>query len=127
MASAVREKSFVFALQIVRVARELQVAKREYVLARQLMRPGTAIGALIREAEQAESRADFAHKLAIALKEACETQYWLELLEAADLLNKEDCVALRRNSRELIKLLTTIVKTTRKRSGTRQERPTQVQ
>lgn len=68
-----RDKSFAFALRVVKMARLLQQEQHEYVLSRQVLRSGTAIGALVREAGQAESRADFIHKLAIALKEANET------------------------------------------------------
>jgi len=68
--SAVRDKSFAFALRIVKLYQYLTKEKKEYVLSKQLLRSGTAIGALVREAQQAESKADFIHKLAIALKEA---------------------------------------------------------
>jgi four helix bundle protein len=76
----IRDKSFYFALHIVKLYKYLTAAKKEYILSKQVLRSGTAIGALTREAEQAESRADFIHKLAIALKEANETEYWLDLL-----------------------------------------------
>jgi four helix bundle protein len=69
----VKEKSFAFALRIVKLYQYLTEQKNEYVLSNQLLRSGTAIGALVREAEQAESKADFIHKMAIALKEANET------------------------------------------------------
>ncbi len=75
--NVVKEKSFVFALRIVKLSKYLSQEKQEYVLSKQLLRSGTAIGALVREAEHAESRADFVHKMAIALKEANETLYWL--------------------------------------------------
>ncbi len=113
MGSAVREKSFEFAIVIVRLSRELQRVEREFVISRQLLRAGTAIGALVREAEQAESRADFAHKLAIALKEASETEYWLDLLVAYDLLSEQRHADLQSQIRELLRLLTAIVRTTR--------------
>ncbi|WP_217348978.1 four helix bundle protein [Prosthecochloris sp. GSB1] len=71
----VEELSFGFALRVVKLCRFLEKEKKEYVLSRQLLRSGTAIGALVREAQQAESRADFIHKLSIALKEANETEY----------------------------------------------------
>ncbi len=77
--NVIKEKSFDFALRIVKLYKYLQ-GKKEFVLSKQLLRSGTTIGALVREAEQAESKADFIHKMAIALKEANETQYWLELL-----------------------------------------------
>src|SRR5258707_6877414 len=76
----VKDKSFAFALRVVNLAKYLENKKREFVLSRQVLRSGTAIGALVREAEHAESKADFIHKMSIALKEANETLYWLELL-----------------------------------------------
>jgi four helix bundle protein len=81
-----RDKSFAFALRIVKLYKYLTADKKEYVLSKQVLRSGTAIGALAREAEQAESRNDFIYKLAIALKEAAETEYWLELLFHSDYL-----------------------------------------
>jgi len=73
--NVVKNKSFDFAIRIVNLSKYLVEQKREYILSRQVLRSGTAIGALIRESEQAESKADFIHKLAIALKEANETDY----------------------------------------------------
>jgi four helix bundle protein len=93
----------------------LQTEKREFVLSKQVLRSGTAIGALVREAQQAESRADFAHKLAIALKEAHETEYWLDLLHQSDLLDKAGHESIHPEITELMKLLTSIIKTTRTR------------
>ncbi len=78
--NAIRDKSFAFALRIVKLYQYLTEQKKEYVLSKQLLRSGTTIGALVREAQQAESKADFIHKLAIALKEANESDYWLDLL-----------------------------------------------
>ncbi len=82
----VKDKSFDFAVRIVNLSKYLTEQKREYVLSKQILRSGTAIGALIRESEQAESKADFIHKLAIALKEANETDYWLDLLHKTEYL-----------------------------------------
>ena len=73
-------KSFAFALRVVKLAKYLQEEKREFVLSKQVLRSGTAIGALVREAEHAQSKADFISKMSIALKEANETDYWLDLL-----------------------------------------------
>ena len=75
--NVVKDKSFAFSVRIIRLYQYLCREKKEYVLSKQLLRSGTAIGALIREAEQAESKADFIHKLAIALKEANETDYFI--------------------------------------------------
>jgi four helix bundle protein len=75
-----KEKSFAFSLRIVKLYQYLTDTHKEYVLSKQLLRSGTAIGALVREAKYAQSKADFLHKLTIALKEANETAYWLDLL-----------------------------------------------
>ena len=114
----VREKSFAFALRVVNLAKYLEAEKREFVLSKQVLRSGTAIGALVREAEHAESKADFTHKMNIALKEANETLYWLELLHEGEYIDKASFESIRSDSVELIKLLAAIVKTTkiRKRS-----------
>jgi four helix bundle protein len=84
--------------------------KREYVLSKQLLRSGTAVGALIREAEQAESKPDFIHKLAIALKEANETGYWLELLNQSDYIDDKGFKSISSDLKQLLKLLTAIIK-----------------
>lgn len=81
MKSPLRDKSYEFAIKIVRLTKDLQMQKKEFVMSRQLLRSGTGIGALIREAEFGRSKADFSNKLNIALKEANETEYWLELLK----------------------------------------------
>ena len=85
----VRDKSFSFALRIIKLSKYLNEQKKEYVLSKQVLRSGTAVGALIREAEQGESKADFIHKLAIALKEAKETEYWLALLFHSDYVEEK--------------------------------------
>lgn len=108
--NAVRDKSFAFALRIVRLCRFLGDEKREFVLSKQLLRSGTAVGALVREAEQAESRRDFIHKMAIALKEANETEYWIDLLYESGYLEKPFYESIRPDVVELLKLLTSIVK-----------------
>ena len=112
----VRDKSFAFALRVVRLSQHLNTEKKEFVLSKQLLRSGTAIGALVREAEQAESRADFAHKMAIALKEAKETEYWLDLLHQSDYISTKGIESIRPDLVELLKLLTAIIKTTRSRA-----------
>ena len=110
---AVRDKSFRFAIRIVELTKYLESKKREFVLSRQLLRSGTAIGALVREAEHAESKADFIHKMSIALKEANETSYWLELLQEGEYIDPVSFKSIGANSEELIKLLTAIVKTSK--------------
>ena len=113
MNSNVEQKSFLFSVRIVKLARYLQEEKREYILSKQLIRSGTSIGANIVESQQAQSRADFISKLGIALKEACETNYWLRLLQATDYLSEPEFSSIIADCRELEKMLTSIIKTTR--------------
>ena len=109
----VKDKSFAFAIRIVSLCKFLTDEKKEFVLSKQVLRSGTAIGALVREAEQAESKKDFIHKLAIALKEANETEYWLELLHKTDYLNTPAFISIHHDVVELLKLLTSIIKTSK--------------
>lgn len=111
---ALQTKSFAFAVSIVGLYKQLQVEKKEFVLSKQLLRSGTAIGALVREADQAESKADFVHKLAIALKEANETEYWLLLLHETRYLEADTFTAIHRDVVELLKLLTSIINSTKR-------------
>jgi four helix bundle protein len=113
--SGIRELSFGFALRVVKLCRFLEKEKKENVLSRQLLKSGTAIGALIREAQQAESRADFIHKLSIALKEANETEYWIDLLYQSQLIEKKGYESIKPDIVELLKLLTSIIKSTKNR------------
>lgn len=109
----VLNKSFDFAVRIVNLNKYLVEDKREFILSKQIVRSGTAIGALVREAQQAESSADFIHKLAIALKEADETDYWLTLLNRTDYINNEQYLSIKKDIEELIKLLISIIKTSK--------------
>ena len=102
------DKSFGFAVRIVRLFQHLQTVKKEYILAKQLLRCGTAVGAMIREAEHAESKNDFIHKMAIAQKEVNEALYWLDLLTATDYLTPKEAASLHADAAELLKLLTSI-------------------
>ena len=115
--NVVRDKSFAFALRVVKLARHLQDGKREFVLSRQLLRSGTAVGALVREAEHAQSKADFINKMSIALKEANETDYWIDLLHQAGLITQESHGSMHPDVQELIKLLVAIVKTSKSGLG----------
>jgi len=112
----VAEKSFKFAARIVRLCQYLETRKREYTLSRQILRSGTAIGALISEAQYAQSKADFVNKMHIAIKEANETLYWLRLLHETDYLNPIEFNSLRSDNEELIKLLTSIITSSKKLS-----------
>ena len=107
----IKVKSFVFAVSVVSLCKNLQEEKREYVLSKQLLRSGTAIGALVREAEHAESAADFIHKLSIALKEANETEYWLDLLKETNCIDSDEYEKMSFTIIELLKLLISIIKT----------------
>ncbi|SFV59843.1 ATPase involved in DNA repair [hydrothermal vent metagenome] len=100
-----REKSFAFALRIIKLSQYLQKEHKEYILSKQVIRSGTSIGALIREAQYAQSKADFLHKLTIALKEANETEYWLLLLNKSGYLDNKMLQSIQPEIDELLKLL----------------------
>ena len=106
-----REKSFGFAVKVVKACKLLSSEQKEFVLSKQLLRSATAIGALHREAEHGESKADFIHKMGIAQKECNETVYWLELLHATEYLAKTRFNELHKEATELLKLCTAIIKT----------------
>jgi four helix bundle protein len=88
---------------------------KEYVVSKQMLRSGTAVGALVREAEQAENVADFVHKMAIAPKEADETEYWVLLLKKTGYLNTKDSESIMNENKELMKLLTSIINSTKQK------------
>ena len=111
--NVVKTKSFDFALRIVNLHKYLVNEKKEYVLSKQLLRAGTAIGALVKESEHAQSRADFIHKLSIALKEANETEYWLELLFKSDYISVNEYDSIINDVNELLRILISIIKTTK--------------
>jgi len=104
-------KSYKFAIRVVKLFKYLKSEHNEYVLSKQILRSGTAIGALVRESEFAQSKADFTHKMYIALKEANETDYWIDLLHDTDYLNENMYQDIKKDIRELIKLLVAITKT----------------
>ena len=108
------EKSFDFAVRIVNLCKHLRRNKNEFVLSKQLLRCGTSIGANVAEAQRGQSRADFAAKMSIALKEANETQYWLRLLFHTDYLAIEEFESIHRDLEEILRLLTVICKSTSK-------------
>ena len=106
------DKSFDFAVRIIKLSQFLQKDKNEFILSKQLLRSGTSIGANINEAQAAQSKRDFISKLSISSKEARESKYWLDLLIATNFLNHDDThvSTLVNENIELIKLLTTIIK-----------------
>lgn len=107
------EKSWQFAIRIVRLYQYLCKMQKEYVLSKQLLRSGTSIGANIHEAQRAQSKKDFTAKMSIASKEAAETEYWLKLLHATDYLTSDEYKSIQADCDELIRLLISITKTAR--------------
>lgn len=105
------DKSKAFALRIIRLYQYLKNEKSEYVLSKQLLRSGTSIGANVKEAIRGQSRADFYAKLNISLKEASETEYWLELLHECEYIEEKAFNSIYADCQELIKLLVAITKT----------------
>lgn len=108
----IEDKSFAFGVRCIKLYVYLKDHKREYDLSRQLLRSGTSIGANIKEGLYAQSRADFLSKLSIAKKEAGESEYWLELLEAGGILSSEETKSMLEDCRELVKLLIVICRST---------------
>jgi len=111
--NTVKFKSYEFALRIIKAYKFLSTEQREFVLSKQMLRSGTAIGALIREAEHGESKPDFIHKMSIALKEANETEYWLMLLHDSDFFDDKSFSSIVADCQELIKMLISIIKTSK--------------
>ena len=111
MANTLQAKSRNFAIRIINCYKFLNEQKNEQIISKQLLRCGTSIGANTRESKNAQSRNDFMSKLSIALKEADETEYWLDLLHATDYLDDKLYNSLNNDCVELIKMLTAIVKT----------------
>ena len=111
--SALKSKSYSFAIRIVKLTQYLQNEHKEYILSRQVLKSGTSIGALVKEAEFAQSKLDFIHKMSIALKEANETSYWLSLLNDTDYIEDKLFGSLQIDCKELLAILVSIVKTTK--------------
>lgn len=108
-----KDKSLAFAIRIVNLYKFLAEEKKEYVLSKQLLRCGTSVGAMMREAEHSESKADFIHKLSIAQKEINETIYWLELLKETKYLTQKQYSSINDDALELIRLITSSIKTSK--------------
>ena len=109
----IKDKSYVFALRMINAYKYLTKEQREFVLSKQVLRSGTSIGALVREAEHAQSSADFINKMNIALKEANETEYWLMLLKDSESIDKKTFSSIQKDCDELIRLLVSIVKSSK--------------
>lgn len=113
MENIVAVKSYAFAIRIVKLYKHLSQEKKEFVLSKQMLRSGTSIGALIKEAEHAQSKADFLNKMNVALKEANETEYWLMLMKDTEYLNETEFQSIKSECSEILKLLISIVKSTK--------------
>ncbi len=113
----IKSKSFLFAIRIVNLYKHLCESKKEFVLSKQLLRCGTSVGAMVSESEHSESKADFIHKLAIAQKEINETIYWIELLHATEYLTTTEYNSILNDANELIKILTSIIKSSKQPMG----------
>ena len=109
--SILKNKSYKFAVRIVRLSQYLQQEKKEFVLNKQILRSGTAVGAIIREAEFAQSPSDYIHKFSIALKEANETDYWLALLYDTKFIDDKLFESLSKDCKELVSMLVSTLKT----------------
>lgn len=106
-----KEKSYSFAIKIVRLSQYLNKNKKEYVISKQILRSGTSVGALIREAEFGQSKKDFISKMSISLKEANETDYWISILKDTDYIDDVKFKELNLNISELIRMLIASIKT----------------
>ncbi len=113
MNGIIESKSKKFAVRIINLYKYLVSEKKEYVMSRQILKSGTSIGANVKEGEYGQSAADFISKMSIALKEAAETSYWLELLKETDYITQEQFESINSDCTELIKILTSIIKTTK--------------
>ena len=111
--NVIKDKSFAFALRIVKLYQYLCETKKEFILSKQVLRSGTSIGANVRESEHGQSKADFIHKSSIALKEANETDYWLDLLFQSGYLEEKMYLSIKQDCEEILRILTAIVKTSK--------------
>ncbi|CAN5156882.1 hypothetical protein BH20ACI2_BH20ACI2_25340 [soil metagenome] len=116
--NVLKTNSYAFALRIIKVYKFMSQELREYVLAKQLLRSGTSIGANIAEANQAQSTPDFVSKMGIALKETVETEYWLSLLRDSGFLTIAQADSLLSDCNEIKAILTAVIKTAKQKKGT---------
>ena len=116
-ARSLMDKSLAFAVRVAKLAQFLGDEKKEFVISRQIVRSGTSIGANVREAQFAQSDADFISKLSVALKEGAETQYWLEVLAKAEYITEKQYRSLRNDTNRLVGLLVRIVKAKKRNLG----------
>ena len=119
MKNILKEKSFALALRIIKLYKFLIENKKEYVLSKQILRSGTSVGAMIREAQNAESKMDFVHKLAIAQKECDETIYWMELMVQSDYISKEAFESVSAEAEQVLKMIKSAILTTKRNIATK--------
>ena len=112
-ANIIKDKTFAFGKRMVRMCAYLERDKKEYVLSKQIKRSGTAIGAMVREGEHAESKKDFIHKMSVALKEANETDYWLHMLKEGNYISEKEFKSIWKECDEIIRILVAIVKSSK--------------
>ena len=123
MKNVLKEKSFALALRIIKLYKFLIENKKEYALSKQILRSGTSVGAMIREAQNAESKMDFVHKLAIAQKECDESIYWMELLVQSDYISKEAFESLSAEAEQVLKMIKSAILTTKRNIATKKNTP----
>jgi four helix bundle protein len=111
--SIIKDRSFLFAKRIIKLYQYIADSKKEFVISKQLLRSGTAVGALVREAQNAESRLDFIHKLGIAQKECDESLYWLELLYESGYLKEKEFKSIKKEAADLLKMIRSAIITTK--------------
>lgn len=109
-----KDKSYAFAIKVVKVCQYLNNSKKEYVISKQLLRSGTSVGALIREAEFGQSKKDFISKMSISLKEANETDYWISILKDTNYISIEEYKMLKNDIEEILRMLVSSIKTAKK-------------
>jgi four helix bundle protein len=114
--SILKEKSFLFAIRVVKLYKDLKENHQEYILSKQLLRSGTSVGAMIREAKNSESKADFQHKLGIAQKECDESIYWLELLCKTNYITENELISISFDANELLKMIRSSILTSKSNS-----------
>ena len=112
-----KDKSFAFAIRMVKLFQYLSESSKESILSKQILRSGTSVGALIREAQNAESSKDFIHKLGIAQKECDETIYWIELLRETGYLNNKEFESIYNEANELLKMLKSAILTSKQNNS----------
>lgn len=103
--------------RIIKLYKHLTENKKEFIMSKQLLRSGTGVGALVREAQNAESKADFVHKLGIAQKECDETLYWLELLYASDFMSENEFISIQKEASDLLKMIRSAILTSKQKNN----------